>query len=119
MKLTIFLLATVLSMAANVKADYYANFYDDDGCKINGGEGVSIKNPGCLTEPNRGSVYIPNTGLGTLSDNQFCLVKTHYDGSCSCQNEGYDFTATGFCAVLDPSYQSYRFISGGCASNNC
>jgi hypothetical protein len=56
------------------------------------------------------SVYIPDTGLGTTSDNQFCLVKTNTDSGCSCQSEGFDFTATGFCAVLDPNDQSYRFI---------
>ena len=55
-------------------------------------------------------MYIPNTGLGTTSDNQYCLVITSGDGSCSCQNEGYDFTATGFCKTLDPSDQSYRFV---------
>jgi hypothetical protein len=37
-------------------------------------------------------------------------VKTNADGGCSCQSEGFDFTATGFCAVLDPNDQSYRFI---------
>jgi hypothetical protein len=83
----------------------------DSACNTNGGIGVDIRNPGCLGEAGRGSVYIPNTGLGTTGDNQYCLVKTFNDGSCSCQNQGYDFTATGFCAVLDPSVQSYRFIS--------
>jgi hypothetical protein len=46
-----------------------------------------------------------------LSDNQFCLVRTNKDGKCSCQSQGFDFTATGFCAVLDRNDQSYRFIS--------
>ncbi|RSH94549.1 hypothetical protein EHS25_004353 [Saitozyma podzolica] len=112
-------LAAMLGFASVAKADFYANFFDDSACKTNGGQGVDIRNPGCLGEAGRGSVYIPNTGLGTTGDNQFCLVKTFNDGSCSCQNQGYDFTATGFCAVLDPSVQSYRFISGSCGANNC
>ena len=83
----------------------------DDNCSVNGGIGVSLKNPGCLGEAGRGSVYIPNTGLGSLDDNQFCLVITSNSGSCTCQNVGFDFKATGFCHQLNPSDQSYRFIS--------
>jgi hypothetical protein len=87
-----------------------ANFFDDAGCTQNGGIGVDIRNPGCLGEAGRGSVFIPNTGLGTTPDNQFCFVITHGDGSCSCQSSSNTFTATGFCKVLDPSDQSYRFV---------
>jgi hypothetical protein len=75
---------------------------------VNGGIGVDIDNPGCLGEAGRGSVYIPNTGNPTK---QYCLVITSGDGTCSCQNMGYNFTPTGFCKTLSASDQSYRFIS--------
>ncbi|KAJ7724390.1 hypothetical protein B0H16DRAFT_1596574 [Mycena metata] len=110
---------TLIAVASVAKADFFANFFDDAACSQNGGIGVDIRNPGCLGEAGRGSVFIPNTGLGTTDDNQFCLVITHGDGSCSCQSSSNTFTATGFCKVLDPSDQSYRFISGACAANNC
>ena len=45
-----------------------ANFFDDAGCTQNGGIGVDIRNPGCLSEAGRGSVFIPNTGLGTTDE---------------------------------------------------
>jgi len=112
-------IAIAMALLAPAKADFYANFFDDTACSVNGGIGVDIRNPGCLSEAGRGSVYIPNDGLGTTGDNQYCLVITSGDGSCSCQNVGYDFTATGFCKTLNPSDQSYRFISGACASDNC
>ncbi|KAL7422787.1 hypothetical protein Q5752_002083 [Cryptotrichosporon argae] len=118
MKFTAAPLVALASLAV-VKADFFANFFNDAACTEHGGIGVDLRNPGCLSEAGRGSVYIPNTGLGTSGDNQFCLVKTNADGSCSCQSDGFDFTATGFCAVLDPNDQSYRFISGSCGGNNC
>ncbi|KAJ7728212.1 hypothetical protein B0H16DRAFT_1331057, partial [Mycena metata] len=111
--------STILHLADTHTVPYSAKFFDDGACSQNGGIGVDIRNPGCLGEAGRGSVYIPNTGLGTTDDNQFCLVITHGDGSCSCQSSSSTFTATGFCKVLDPSDQSYRFISGACAANNC
>ncbi|WRT70950.1 uncharacterized protein IL334_007949 [Kwoniella shivajii] len=79
----------ILGLATYVSADSYANFF---------------------------SVYIPNTGL--IND-QFCLVSTHDDGSCSCQSQAYDFTATGFCHELDDTVGSYRFIHESCGSDNC
>ncbi|KAJ7622211.1 hypothetical protein FB45DRAFT_838405 [Roridomyces roridus] len=112
----LFLLAVAATI---VKADFFANFFDDSACTQNGGIGVDLRNPGCLGEAGRGSVFIPNTGLGTLDDNQFCLVITSSSGSCTCQSSSNTFTATGFCKVLNPSDQSYRFISGACGPNNC
>ncbi|KAK4689551.1 hypothetical protein P7C73_g576, partial [Tremellales sp. Uapishka_1] len=109
-------LAILFSLAL-VKADDYANFFDDSACSVNGGIGVDIYNDGCLAEGGRGSVYIPAASSGSLDN--MCLVKTASDGTCSCQSEGYNFTPTGFCAVLDPTVQSYRFINQACAANNC
>ncbi|KAJ7020418.1 hypothetical protein C8F04DRAFT_301709 [Mycena alexandri] len=110
---------TLVAAASVAKADFFANFFDDAACTQNGGIGVDIRNTGCLGEAGRGSVFIPNTGLGTTDDNQFCFVITHGDGSCSCQSSSNTFTATGFCKVLDPSDQSYRFVGGACGPNNC
>ncbi|KAH7103121.1 hypothetical protein BKA62DRAFT_697297 [Auriculariales sp. MPI-PUGE-AT-0066] len=100
------------------KRDTFANFFDDDNCQTNGGIGVDMNNDGCLAERGRGSVYIPNTGLVGPA-NQYCLVKTHDSDACNCQNQGFDFTATGFCAKLDSSFGSYRFIHESCGPNNC
>jgi hypothetical protein len=82
----------------------------DDNCQVNGGIGVDLNNDGCLAERGRGSVYIPNMGIvGPFG--QFCMVKTKDSDQCNCQNEGWNFTPTGFCAKLDPSFGSYRFIT--------
>ncbi|KAJ7223268.1 hypothetical protein GGX14DRAFT_163582 [Mycena pura] len=110
------LVLTLVAAASVAKADFFANFFDDTACTQNGGIGVDIRNPGCLAEGGRGSVFIPNTGLGTTDDNQFCFVITHGDGSCSCQSNSNTFTATGFCKLLDPSDQSYRFVGVSTAS---
>ncbi|OCF37852.1 hypothetical protein I316_00076 [Kwoniella heveanensis BCC8398] len=95
------------AFAAVVSADSFANFFSDENCNVDGSIGFDMHNDGCFSQLNRKSVYIPNTGL--IND-QFCLVSTHDDQSCSCQSQAFDFTATGFCATLDPTVQSYRFI---------
>ncbi|KDQ10791.1 hypothetical protein BOTBODRAFT_177864 [Botryobasidium botryosum FD-172 SS1] len=102
--------------SAIVRRDNFANFFDDAACTVNGGIGVDIYNDGCLAEGGRRSVYIPRS---FTPGDSMCLVKTRRDGSCSCQDEGFNFTPTGFCAVLDPSFQSYRFIDEACGHNNC
>ena len=93
----------------HVKHSFDFNFFIQSFYYLLTGKGnsVDITNSGCLSESGRGSVYIP---ASPLAGQQFCLVKTQGDNACSCQNEGMTFTATGFCAVLDPSYESYRFI---------
>ncbi|KAH7097436.1 hypothetical protein BKA62DRAFT_774244 [Auriculariales sp. MPI-PUGE-AT-0066] len=128
-----------ISQAASVnltQRDSFANFFDgdkhgvrvgnqdphsvvDDNCQVNGGIGVSLDNPGCLAERGRGSVYIPNNGGGNTDLNTYCMVKTKDSDQCNCQNEGWEFTPTGFCAKLDSSFGSYRFIFGSCDQNNC
>ncbi|KDQ10792.1 hypothetical protein BOTBODRAFT_177865 [Botryobasidium botryosum FD-172 SS1] len=106
----LFSLHTLLASATAIgKRDSFANFFDDAACTVNGGIGVDIYNTGCLAEGGRRSVYIPRSTF--FPTDQMCLVKTKRDGSCSYQSEGFNFTPTGFCAVLDPSVQSYRFIS--------
>ncbi|WWC72817.1 uncharacterized protein I206_106781 [Kwoniella pini CBS 10737] len=98
-----------------VAADNYANFFSDTECNEDGSIGFDMTNPGCFAQAGRRSVYIPNDGFA----DQYCLVITYDTQVCNCQNRGYVFTATGFCAVLEEGIQSYRFISGSCASNNC
>jgi hypothetical protein len=80
---------------------------EDGSCSVGGGIGVSINNPGCLSEGGRGSVYIPNVNDPAKT---YCLVVTRADGSCSCQSSHFQFTATGFCFPLNSADQSYRFI---------
>ncbi|KAH7103120.1 hypothetical protein BKA62DRAFT_697295 [Auriculariales sp. MPI-PUGE-AT-0066] len=122
---TVVAFAAIMVQAASVnltellKRDSFANFFDDENCSVNGGIGVSIDNDGCLGERGRKSVYIPNNGFGSSPINAYCLVKTRDSDACNCQNEGYNFTPTGFCAVLDPSFGSYRFINEACSANNC
>ncbi|WWC64951.1 uncharacterized protein I303_107565 [Kwoniella dejecticola CBS 10117] len=116
MKFTTTAFFAILGLAAYVQADSYANFFDDEDCNENGSIGFDMHNDGCFVQKGRKSVYIPNTGL--ISD-QFCLVSTGPDGSCSCQSQAYDFTATGFCHKLDPTVGSYRFIHESCGSDNC
>ncbi|WWC64952.1 uncharacterized protein I303_107566 [Kwoniella dejecticola CBS 10117] len=101
--------------ASLVAADNFANFFSDTECNEDGSIGFDMTNPGCFAQAGRRSVYIPNAAF----NDQYCLVITYDDKTCGCQNRGYVFTATGFCAVLEEGIQSYRFISGSCASNNC
>ncbi|EIW68035.1 hypothetical protein TREMEDRAFT_63921 [Tremella mesenterica DSM 1558] len=115
---TVLFIGVAFLGAAIVKGDFYANFFDDTACTVNGGIGVSINNDGCLAEAGRGSVYFPNTGIVGPA-NQYCLVVTGSNGDCSCQSAHYDFTSTGFCHELNPSDQSYRIIHQSCAANNC
>ncbi|WWC98424.1 hypothetical protein V866_005315 [Kwoniella sp. B9012] len=116
MKFTTSALFAVIGLATYVKADSYANFFSDTNCNEDGSIGFDMHNEGCFVQAGRKSVYIPNTGL--IND-QFCLVSTGPDGSCSCQSQAYDFTATGFCHELDPTVGSYRFIHESCGSDNC
>jgi len=111
-----FIVATIAGLASFAAADDFANFFDDSACSVNGGIGVSIDNSGCLSEGGRGSVYIPANGNPATT---YCLVITSGDGTCTCQNVGFNFTPTGFCKTLNPSDQSYRFIKQACGPNNC
>jgi hypothetical protein len=91
-----------------------ADVCSDDACSVNGGEGVSIRNTGCLEEAGRGSVYMPNNGL--LKD-PYCLILTVGEG-CNCQSDSYQLYAIGECAPLpNPAYQSYRFVHVSAAHN--
>nr|POF22233.1 hypothetical protein CFP56_36318 [Quercus suber] len=108
--------AAAFAFGSLAHADNFANFFDDSSCTQNGGIGVDITDDGCLNEAGRSSVYIPANGDSATT---YCLVITSGDGSCSCQNVGYNFTPTGFCKTLNPSDQSYRFIKEACGPNNC
>ncbi|KZP26381.1 hypothetical protein FIBSPDRAFT_855018 [Athelia psychrophila] len=119
MQFSTLMLATVMGFASFAVANNYANFFDDSACSVNGGIGVDITNDGCLGKGGnggRGSVYIPDNGDVAST---YCLVITHGDNTCSCQNVGYNFSPTGFCKTLDSSDQSYRFITQACSANNC
>lgn len=102
-----------LGIASTAFADSYANFFDDQSCSVNSGEGVDMNNNGCLNEYGRGSVYIPDD-LGYT----FGLC-TYLQSNCQGGANGapWVFTATGFCEELQtPGAASYRFIDGdgGC-----
>jgi len=116
---TVALAATTLVVALAMPAkaySKYATFYNDAHCSEGAGEGVSIDNPGCLSEAGRGSVYIPDW----INGDPYCLVVTRADGSCSCQSSGYNFLATGHCLKLNPDDRSYRFVGEQtCDPNNC
>ncbi|WWC98422.1 hypothetical protein V866_005313 [Kwoniella sp. B9012] len=116
MKLTALTVLIFVTLFPYVSADYFANFFSDTECNEDGSIGFDMTNPGCFAQAGRHSVYIPNSGF--LGD-QFCLVMTHGDDHCGCQDRGYDFTSTGFCALLDGEVQSYRFIGGSCGVNTC
>ncbi|KZP19323.1 hypothetical protein FIBSPDRAFT_828471 [Athelia psychrophila] len=119
MQFSTLVLATVMGFASFAAANNYANFFDDSACSVNGGIGVDITNDGCLGKGGnggRGSVYIPDNGDVAST---YCLVITHGDNTCSCQNVGYNFTPTGFCKTLDPTDLSYRFITQACSADNC
>ncbi|WWC92576.1 uncharacterized protein L201_007535 [Kwoniella dendrophila CBS 6074] len=111
---TIAFIAT--SLLTVVSADLFANFFSDEACNVDGSIGFDMTNPGCFVQRSRKSVYIPNSGF---VNDQFCLVQTYGDDHCGCQTKGYDFTSTGFCAVLDGEAVSYRFIGGSCGVNTC
>lgn len=55
-----------------------------------------MRNPGCLAQTDRLSVYIPNTGAAA---DDWCLVMTEASGECHCQTAGYSFKASGESAV--------------------
>ncbi|WWC64955.1 uncharacterized protein I303_107569 [Kwoniella dejecticola CBS 10117] len=105
------------ALTALVRADNYANFFTDSDCSVDGSIGFNLNNPGCFSQLNMGSVYIPNNGIPWNSP--YCLVMTYDSQECTCQNDGYEFNADGFCHPLDGKAKSYRFISGGCDQNNC
>ncbi|GFZ42700.1 hypothetical protein JCM24511_00417 [Saitozyma sp. JCM 24511] len=107
----------LVAMASLVKADFYANFFDDDNCSVNGGMGVDIRNTGCLGEAGRGSFYMPNDGL--LVDNVYCLVMSDGD-DCGCQSDSIEIIAEGGCVQLfNTNIQTYRFVHGSCGANTC
>ncbi|WRT64133.1 uncharacterized protein IL334_001062 [Kwoniella shivajii] len=108
----------ITALATSVLADNYANFFTDENCNEDGSIGFDMTNPGCFSQLNMKSVYIPNNGPFAWTSN-FCLVMTYGDQTCGCQNDSYEFKSSGFCHVLDGKAQSYRFISGKCDVNNC
>ncbi|WWC72816.1 uncharacterized protein I206_106780 [Kwoniella pini CBS 10737] len=106
-----------LELIGLAMADNFANFFSDEDCNEDGSIGFDINNPGCFAQSGRHSVYLPNNG--SPFSYQHCLVMTYDNGECSCQNDYYNFGASGFCHTLDGKASSYRFISGKCDDNNC
>ncbi|WVQ63442.1 uncharacterized protein L199_001595 [Kwoniella botswanensis] len=114
MQFKTYTLLALASLTSLVSADYFANFFTDENCNEDGSIGFDMTNPGCFAWAGAKSVYIPRT---SFPNEQFCLVMTHDDDHCSCQDQAYDFTSTGFCAKLDGTVKSYRFIFGSCGSD--
>ncbi|WVW80712.1 hypothetical protein I302_102698 [Kwoniella bestiolae CBS 10118] len=113
-----FILATIALLGLGlVSADKYANFFTDENCNEDGSIGFNMDNPGCFAWAGAKSVYIPNNPIDW--NQYYCLVQSHNTKECDCQNDGYEFQATGFCHKLDGNAQSYRFVGGGCDPNNC
>ncbi|WWC92580.1 uncharacterized protein L201_007539 [Kwoniella dendrophila CBS 6074] len=108
---------TLFGLLAGVKADRFANFFVDENCNEDGSIGFDLDNPGCFTQYNMKSVYIPNNPIDW--NQHYCLVMSYGDEGCDCQNDSYSFLATGFCHQLDGKASSYRFIGGKCDPNNC
>lgn len=99
----------------------YATFYDDNACTQNGGEAVSVSNPGCLNESGRQSIYFQ----AGFDDADVYLVESSA-ANCPCQ-DNCDYIALDtynsdpFCYSIDlTAWNSYRFETGTeCPANNC
>ncbi|WWC64956.1 uncharacterized protein I303_107570 [Kwoniella dejecticola CBS 10117] len=107
----------LVALGLRVNADKYANFFTDENCNEDGSIGFSLDNPGCFNQASMKSVYIPNNPIDW--NQHYALVISKDGKDCPCQNDCYEFQATGFCHKLDGEGQSYRFIGGGCDPNNC
>ncbi|KAF2149345.1 hypothetical protein K461DRAFT_270949 [Myriangium duriaei CBS 260.36] len=101
----------------------YATFYDDFGCKQNGGVAVSMGNPACVSnEFGRHSIFIqPGSNQLVTSANLIWSPGSQ----CDCQNHCEEVNWNGgddYCWPLHdkPSATSFRFVTDqDCPSNNC
>ncbi|KAI2619512.1 hypothetical protein GGS26DRAFT_601975 [Hypomontagnella submonticulosa] len=98
-----------------IEADYWAQFCNDSGCSQGCGESVQVSNPGCLNESGRKSILFHGTSGG-----DYALVVSP-SGNCPCQNACESVPSGATCLDISQygSAQSFRFISGNCAGNNC
>jgi hypothetical protein len=116
-------LATTLVSAAPANVVLYATFYDDTACSVNGGEAVSLSNPGCLNESGRNSIYFQS------GSNKAATLIISPSANCPCQNGciygvGAEDGSAAYCLNIDGTSNgpsgSFRFISdNGCPPNNC
>ncbi|KAH8167408.1 hypothetical protein CIB48_g824 [Xylaria polymorpha] len=106
---------TVVDAAA--AADFWAQFCNDDNCSEGCGESVRVSNPGCLNEGGRKSIRFHGSDVG---NGDYALVVSS-GANCPCQNTCASVPSGSLCwGISDYSGdQSFRFISGHCASNNC
>lgn len=124
---TLLLLTILTALAshalAGAPAQAWVMFCDDENCSQNCGMNVSINNPGCLNEPNRGSFYV----RGVRGANTFSLLSSP-SADCPCQAGcAVPFDGTMHkCYSLSATYifdkimgESYQFIEGLCPENNC
>ncbi|KAF1821988.1 uncharacterized protein K489DRAFT_370879 [Dissoconium aciculare CBS 342.82] len=101
--------------------DIYATFYNDDSCTQNKGIAVNVRNPGCLNESGRRSIYFQ----GGFNDSDVMLVESPGQ-NCPCQSHCDPINLNAhasnpFCLAIDlTAYQSVRFVGGTrCSANNC
>jgi hypothetical protein len=115
-------LATTFVSAAPANVILYATFYDDTACSVNGGEAVSLSNPGCLNESGRNSIYFQS------GSNQSGVLIISPSPDCPCQNGCIYGVGAGegdaaYCQNIDGTSNgpsgSFRFISMLSAGNKC
>lgn len=104
---------------------FWARFYDDDSCKINGGKSVSLANPGCLNEAGRGSFKIHG---GDRHNRYFYYLISSPNNDCPCQSHcmllpGSPFMFEYIKLQGRERGSSYRFFQGNwisqCPNNQC
>ncbi|KAI1288942.1 hypothetical protein F5Y03DRAFT_404296 [Xylaria venustula] len=112
--------STVLSSALPpngtvIHADYWAQFCEDTECSQNCGSSVQVSNPGCLTGAGSRSILFHGAGGGDYS-----LVVSP-TGNCPCQEACETVPTDVICWDISQyeDAQSFRFIGGGCDSDNC
>ncbi|WWC92578.1 uncharacterized protein L201_007537 [Kwoniella dendrophila CBS 6074] len=61
--LATFAFAFIIGLTNHAVADNFANFFTGDSeCNEDGSIGFDLNNPGCFSQRNMGSDYIPNNG---------------------------------------------------------
>lgn len=97
----------------------WAYFCTDDNCSENCGEWVDMYNPGCLSGAGSKSIMVKGNSWDYL-----CLIASA-DLNCPCQSssqaapDGSGRWSVGCNKLPEGGYQSWRWVSGPCPSNNC
>jgi hypothetical protein len=99
------------------QSDFWAMFCDDTECSQNCGQSVKVSNPGCLNENGRQSILFHG---GDVGSGDYSLVVSP-SGDCPCQDTCTTVPTNNLCWDISQyqDAQSFRFIGGHCASDNC